>query len=69
MRKRLVLLALLPLMAGAQAIEDGTYHDPAGVQFAVPPNWTVVGRAPASDGAHTIVLRDATSNVIATVHG
>jgi len=57
--------AALPVLA--QSVENDTYKDASGVQFAVPPNWTVVSRAPASAGAHTILLRDSVTNVIGNV--
>jgi hypothetical protein len=72
MLKRSLMLAFLPLIvsalpAQAQTVENDTYKDQSGVQFVVPPNWSVVSRAPASDGAHTILLRDSVTNVIGNV--
>ncbi|MGA3040073.1 MAG: hypothetical protein ABSF54_04695 [Bryobacteraceae bacterium] len=48
-------------------LENGVYKDKTGVQFTLPPDWAVVSHARASDGAHTVMLRDTITNVIATV--
>ena len=57
-------------MAAAQStgtLQNGVYQDKTGVQFTLPPDWVVVSHAHASDGAHTVLLRDPATNVIATV--
>jgi hypothetical protein len=70
MSKSWAIFALFPVIAVAQstgALQDGVYRDKTGVQFTLPPDWVVVSHAPASDGAHTVLLRDTITNVIATV--
>ena len=52
---------------GAGTVENGVYHDRTGVEITLPPDWVVVSHAAASQGAHTVLLRDTATNVIATV--
>jgi hypothetical protein len=50
------------------ALENGVYHNNrTGIQFTLPPDWTVVSQERASSGAQTVWLRDTVSNVVATV--
>jgi hypothetical protein len=81
MAKRFLVFAFLTLIVGAIAVQaqtsgkthsmgsldNGIYQDATGVQFTLPPDWVAVSHAPASDGAHTVLLRDTITNVIATV--
>jgi hypothetical protein len=81
MAKRSFVFAVLSLIAAAVALpaqtsnkaqsvgalDGGVYRDATGVQFTLPPDWVIISHAPASDGAHTVVLRDTITNVIATV--
>jgi hypothetical protein len=81
MSKRLLGLAVFSLMAATIALpaqnsgkaqtigslENGSYQDQTGVQFTLPPDWLVVSHGSASGGAHTVLLRDPITNVIATV--
>jgi hypothetical protein len=69
---RTFIFALLPLIAAIPALaqgslENGVYQDQTGVKFTLQPDWVVVSHASASDGAHTVLLRDTITNVIATV--
>jgi hypothetical protein len=71
MSKRLRTFAFLALIAAAiplvQAQTSGNYQDKTGVQFTLPPDWVIVSHGSASEGAHTVLLRDSITNVIATV--
>jgi hypothetical protein len=48
-------------------LENGIYQDKTGVQFTLPPDWVIVSHGSASHGAHTVLLRDSITNIIATV--
>ncbi|MGD0364772.1 MAG: hypothetical protein ABSC93_28170 [Bryobacteraceae bacterium] len=72
MVKRFLVCAFIALIPAAYAqspdtLENNVYRDKTGVQFTLPPDWVLVSHACASQGAHTVLVRDTITNVIATV--
>jgi hypothetical protein len=71
----LLIIGVMPVQAqpsGKAAsmgtVENGVYHHSlTGIQFALPPDWVIVGEGPGSGGGQTVMLRDTISNAVATV--
>ena len=66
------MLAALLVAGGASAqvgtLQNGRYHHLAtGVEFNVPPGWSVVKGGASSDDGETVTLQDSTSKVKAAV--
>jgi hypothetical protein len=72
----LALAVALPVAAQASGdglkigvLQNGVFHhDLTGVEFAVPPEWSIVNEVPTTEGGgQTVVLRDSLSNVTVAV--
>jgi hypothetical protein len=49
-------------------LQNGRYHhNTTGIEFAVPPDWALVGAGPSSDGGDGVTLRDSVTGGVLSV--